>query len=125
MATTRTLVGGLRELGLPPVVEPDMSVFAARSETLDVRGVAAGLHERGWWMDLQQDPDALHFVVMHRHAAVAERFLADASAVAADPPTAGRARGGGYGVMVRHDSGGADPIEVLSRYLDGRYDFSP
>jgi glutamate/tyrosine decarboxylase-like PLP-dependent enzyme len=130
MTTTRTLLTGLGELGLAPVAEPDMSVFAVASRTaddaaIDVRAIAAGLQDRGWWMDVQSDPDALHFVVMHRHASVVSRFLADAAAVVASPPTVGAAARGGYGVMVRHDSAHDEPVEALSRYLDGRYDLTP
>ncbi len=123
MATTGRLVRGLGALGITPVTEPDMSVFAAGCESIDIRAVARGLQQRGWWMDVQSDPDALHFVVMHRHAAIVDRFLTDAAAVVADPPPRSEASAGGaYGVMVRTDTGAADPIEALKHYLDGRYD---
>lgn len=121
--TTHQLVDGLRALGLPPIVEPDMSVFAATSPTVDVRGVAKGLHERGWWMDLQANPDALHFVVMYRHAEIADRFLKDAAAVVTDPPSSADGdTAGAYGVMVRGGHDGDDELDRLSRYLDRRYD---
>lgn len=122
MATTGTLVAGLRELGLTPVAEPDMSVVATRSDRLDINQLAAGLQSKGWWMDTQTDPPALHFVVMHRHAAIVERFLADAAEVATLPPAESAApTAGAYGVMVRGDASG-DELDGLRRYLDGRYD---
>jgi glutamate/tyrosine decarboxylase-like PLP-dependent enzyme len=126
MGTTQRLLDGLGDLGLTPVSPPDMSVFAMTSEQIDVRAIAKGLQDRGWWMDLQSDPDALHFVVMYRHAEIVDAFLADAAAVVAAPPAvASDGRSGGYGVMVRTESGGAEPTEQLSRYLDGRYDLRP
>jgi glutamate/tyrosine decarboxylase-like PLP-dependent enzyme len=123
MSTTRRLIDGLRPLGLTPVAEPDMSVVAVASDLLDVRAVAAALQARGWWMDVQPDPVALHFVVMPRHARIVDRFLTDVAAVAANPPVSGaNSDTGAYGPMVRGSDAAGDPHDVLRQHLDDRYD---
>ena len=40
---------------------------------------------RGWHLDRQQDPDALHLMVSPIHARVAQRFLADLREAVARP----------------------------------------
>jgi glutamate/tyrosine decarboxylase-like PLP-dependent enzyme len=126
LSTTRRLVDGLRSLGLEPVAVPDMSVFAVASDSVDVRSLAGGLQSRGWWMDVQPDPVALHFVVMPRHAHIVDQFLSDVAAVIADPPpTDAGSDTGAYGPMVRDSDADGDPRDVLREHLDGRYDSAP
>jgi glutamate/tyrosine decarboxylase-like PLP-dependent enzyme len=120
METARRLQDGMTAAGLTVVGKPPMGVFAVTAEHLDVMAVAGGLQRRGWWIDTQDDPPALHFVVFPRHAAVADRFLADlrqAVREAGDGTTAPAQAS--YGVMVR---GGSPTEELLREHLDRRFD---
>lgn len=120
MATTQRLQDGMTRAGLEVVGAPPMGVFAVTSDEPDVAAVAAGLHRRGWWIDTQDDPPALHFVVFPRHAAVADRFLADLGEAVAEAADAGPGPAqASYGVMVR---GGRPTAELLREHLDRRFD---
>jgi len=76
--TTRTLVDGINSIeGLRVLAEPDMSVFAFTSDSLDIYAVGDALSEFGWNPDRQQDPPGLHIMVTPTHADVALDFLRD------------------------------------------------
>ncbi len=81
--TTRTLLDGIAAIdGLRVLGEPDMSVFAFTA-TGDVFGIGDAMQDRGWRLDRNQRPDALHMMVSPVHAGVADAFLSDlADAVA-------------------------------------------
>lgn len=57
--------------------EPAASLFAFGSEKLDVGAVGDVMDDRGWCLDRQKNPDALHLMVSPRHLQVADAFLAD------------------------------------------------
>jgi glutamate/tyrosine decarboxylase-like PLP-dependent enzyme len=121
MATTRRLQAGiaartpLRVVGAPP-----MGVFAVACDDLSVPALAQAMDKRGWWIDTQDGPPALHFVVFPRHVDVVDQLLDDLessvaeAATAPDPPGAAS-----YGVMVR---GGGITEQVLREHLDRRFD---
>ncbi|HKJ11637.1 MAG TPA: aminotransferase class V-fold PLP-dependent enzyme [Ornithinimicrobium sp.] len=121
MDTARRLQEGMTGAGLQLVGSPPMGVFAVTTPGLELSAVASGLQRRGWWIDTQDDPPAMHFVVFPRHAAVADRFVHDIrdavqeaeDGVAASGPQAS------YGVMVR---GGEPTEQLLKEHLDGRFD---
>jgi glutamate/tyrosine decarboxylase-like PLP-dependent enzyme len=70
--------------------DPQMSVLAFGSEKIDIGAVGDVMDERGWHLDRQTGPDALHIMVSPEHARVADAFLTDlADAVAHH----GRSRG--------------------------------
>jgi glutamate/tyrosine decarboxylase-like PLP-dependent enzyme len=71
-------IPGLRVLG-----EPAMSVLAFVSDDGDVLAVGDAMDERGWHLDRQRDPDALHLMLSPAHARVADAFLADLREAAA------------------------------------------
>lgn len=78
MDSTRKLIAGINAIeGLHVIGEPDMSVFAIGSDTLDVHAVGDALDAFGWHPDRQQKPAALHFMVTPAHAPIVETFLAD------------------------------------------------
>ena len=54
-----------------------MSVFCFGSETIDIMAVGDVMDERGWHLDRQTGPDALHMMVSPGHAKVAAAFLDD------------------------------------------------
>jgi glutamate/tyrosine decarboxylase-like PLP-dependent enzyme len=106
METTRKLHDGIR--AIPPlevVGSPTMSVFAYRSRSRDVNifAVADALGEKGWHVDRNQSPDAIHAMVTPLHAAVADDYLADlreaVAKVLADPSLARTGGAAMYGLI--------------------------
>jgi glutamate/tyrosine decarboxylase-like PLP-dependent enzyme len=76
--TTQALQKGIRAIpGLQVWAEPVMSVFSFGSDTLDIFAVGDVMDERGWHLDRQNGPDALHLMVSPEHHKVVEPFLAD------------------------------------------------
>lgn len=76
--TTQKLRDGVAAVeGLEIVGNPDGSVFAFTSSDGDVFAVGDAMDDRGWHLDRNQLPDALHLMVTPNHASVADRFLAD------------------------------------------------
>ncbi len=89
--TTRALRQGIEAIpSLRIWGEPAMSVLAFGSDALDVHAVGDALDARGWHLDRQQQPDALHLMVSPEHARVVDAFLADLRrAVAEHGPSKG------------------------------------
>jgi glutamate/tyrosine decarboxylase-like PLP-dependent enzyme len=78
METTLYLQTGINAIpGLNVLSDPEMSVFAIGSETLDVYQLADELELRGWHLDRQHFPACLHMTVNYMHAAFREEFLND------------------------------------------------
>jgi len=76
--TTRRLREGIEAIApLQIRGEPVMSVFCFGSDELDIFAVGDVMDERGWHLDRQKDPDALHLMVSPEHQRVAESFLED------------------------------------------------
>jgi hypothetical protein len=63
--------------GVHVLGNPDMSVIALGSDTLDIYQIGDEMTVRGWHLDRQQFPPSLHLTIHAGHAAVAERFLDD------------------------------------------------
>jgi len=57
--------------------DPVMSVFSFGSEKIDIMAVGDFMDERGWHLDRQNGPDALHMMVSPGHAKVVDAFLDD------------------------------------------------
>jgi glutamate/tyrosine decarboxylase-like PLP-dependent enzyme len=82
--TARALREGIRAIpGLRLLGEPRLSIFAFGSDTLDVYALGDAMEARGWKLDRQMLPPALHLMVTPAHAKVVEPFLADLRACAA------------------------------------------
>lgn len=83
MDTTEALIDGINripELGV--LGQPDMTVFAFASDSIDIHAVADVLDEAGWHPDRQQLPPSLHIMVTPAHEnAIAPFLSALASAV--------------------------------------------
>jgi glutamate/tyrosine decarboxylase-like PLP-dependent enzyme len=76
--TTRKLREGIEAIPeLTVWANPVMSVMSFGSEKIDVSAVGDVMDERGWHLDRQNDPDALHIMVSPVHARVADAFLED------------------------------------------------
>ncbi|MEN8172560.1 MAG: aspartate aminotransferase family protein [Chloroflexota bacterium] len=78
METTDYLQAGINAIpGLRVLSDPEMSVFAIASDTLDAYQLADELALRGWHLDRQHFPTCLHITVNYMHAAAKEDFLND------------------------------------------------
>jgi glutamate/tyrosine decarboxylase-like PLP-dependent enzyme len=90
--TTRKIRAGIDAIpGLRVLGDPAMSVMAFGSDTLDVFAVGDAMDAKGWHLDRQKGPDALHLMLSPTHARVADPFLADLREAARAP---GRSKGG-------------------------------
>ncbi|MFQ5513937.1 MAG: pyridoxal phosphate-dependent decarboxylase family protein [Myxococcota bacterium] len=67
--------------GLELVGDPQLSLFAftSRDERVDIFGVGDVMDDRGWHLDRQGSPDALHMMVSPQHSRIVSRFLEDLS----------------------------------------------
>jgi glutamate/tyrosine decarboxylase-like PLP-dependent enzyme len=84
--TSRKLQEGIAAIpGLRVIGEPVMGVFAFGSDAgaQDVFAVGDVMDEKGWHLDRQKGPDALHLMLSPAHAEVADEFLADLREAAA------------------------------------------
>ncbi|MBI4674021.1 MAG: aspartate aminotransferase family protein [Chloroflexi bacterium] len=78
MKTVEVLRAGVAQIGDVRILgQPDMSVLALASDTLDIYQVGDELTARGWHLDRQQFPPSLHLTVHYGHAARVELFLRD------------------------------------------------
>lgn len=91
LETTAKIRSGIESIpGLRVTGDPDASVLAFGSDTLDVMAVGDVMDDRGWHLDRQKDPTALHLMVSPKHSEIVEEFLADLRDAVAHH---GRARG--------------------------------
>jgi hypothetical protein len=56
-----------------------LGLFAYASDSIDIYGVYAALHQRGWFTGLNSEPRAIHLMLSPAHAEVADRYLEDLS----------------------------------------------
>ena len=76
--TTQQLRAGIEAIpGLRVWGEPVMGVFSFGSDTHDIMAVGDVMDEKGWHLDRQHGPDALHLMISPEHDRVADEFLAD------------------------------------------------
>ena len=83
MALRDVLLRGIREAGFTVIGAPDMAVLAFTTPGRDVGAVAEWLEQRGWWMDRQAHPPAIHLVVTPNHVRAVGAFVRDLRAAAA------------------------------------------
>lgn len=122
--TTQRLMDGIRAIpGMKILGKPHGSVFAWNSDSVDVYALGDAMEAKGWKLDRQQKPPALHCMVTPAHAAVTDAFLADlrtcvASLKAGEPAPEGSAAMYGMVGMVPKET--ADGF--LLDFLDGLYE---
>lgn len=76
--TTREIRAGISALpGMRVIADPVMGVFAFTSDRDDIFAIGDAMDDRGWCLDRQRNPDALHLMLSPEHARVADDFLAD------------------------------------------------
>ncbi|MFM7224578.1 MAG: pyridoxal phosphate-dependent decarboxylase family protein, partial [Actinomycetota bacterium] len=85
IVTARAIADAVRATpGLRILGEPDAHLLAITGDGLDVFAVGEALATRGWHLDRQTPPDALHLTVSAGNAPVLEQFLADLGAAVAE-----------------------------------------
>jgi glutamate/tyrosine decarboxylase-like PLP-dependent enzyme len=125
LATTDKLKAGIQAIpGLRVLGSPHMGVFAFSSDSLNVYELGDAMEARGWKLDRQQTPPALHCMITPSNERVADVLLSDlkdcASRLAAGEP-APEGSAAMYGMV------GAIPerkqVEgFLLDFLDGLFD---
>jgi len=101
-----------------------LTVFAFSSETLNVYELGDAMDARGWKLDRQMDPPALHLMVSPAHAKVLEQFLHDLKECAASLSSGHPAPEGSaamYG-MVGAVGDRSQVNEFLLDFLDGLFE---
>ena len=63
--------------GLRVIGNPVMSLFAFTADGLDIGAIGDVMDDRGWNLDRQTEPDALHMMLSPKHGSVADRFIED------------------------------------------------
>jgi sphinganine-1-phosphate aldolase len=127
MAVARRLMAGIGEIPeLHVIGRPAMTVFSFGAEGLDIFRIAEGLKERGWRMDRQRGPDALHMIATAHHEPAVEPFLADLRAAVEEARAAGIPAGPApetslYGVTAEIPPG-VDAVAYLRRRMGEVYD---
>ncbi|MDC0713904.1 aspartate aminotransferase family protein [Stigmatella sp. ncwal1] len=125
LSATDTLIAGINAIaGLRVLGAPQMGVFAFSSESLNVYELGDAMEARGWKMDRQQNPPALHCMMTPSHERIVEPLLADlrdcASRLAAGEP-APEGSAAMYGMVgAIPDSKQVDGF--LLEFLDGVFD---
>ncbi|NMO18666.1 aspartate aminotransferase family protein [Pyxidicoccus fallax] len=123
--TAKALREGIAAIpGLKLLGEPRLSIFAFGSDTLDVYALGDAMEARGWKLDRQMMPPALHLMVTPAHAKVVEPFLADLRACAAglasgEPaPEGSAAMYGMLGAMPDR----AEAADFIRQFMDSLYE---
>ncbi len=122
--STQAMQEGIRKIaGLQVLGEPVGGVFAFSSDSLNVYELGDAMDARGWKLDRQMNPPALHVMVTPAHAAVYPQFLADLtecakSLAAGEPAPDGSAAM--YG-MVGTIPDRAQVDDFLVEFLDGLF----
>lgn len=104
MTTAQAFLRGIEKIpGLRILGAPVATVFAFTSDTGNIFAIADQMEQRGWHIDRQQRPDAIHLMITPAHAAVVDRYLADlassAAYVASHPETATEGAAAMYGML--------------------------
>jgi sphinganine-1-phosphate aldolase len=88
--TARRLRAGFEDAGFKTIGDPVASVMAFGSDAFDPMAVGDQMDDKGWHLDRQHGPDALHMMVSPEHHRIVDEFLADLKDAVA---SAGASRG--------------------------------
>jgi glutamate/tyrosine decarboxylase-like PLP-dependent enzyme len=75
--TSRALRKGFEDNGFTTIGDPVASVMAFGSDEFDVMAVGDRMDDKGWHLDRQNGPDALHMMVSPEHHSIVDQFIAD------------------------------------------------
>lgn len=82
----RRITEGIEALGLRVYGDPKLALFSfgpAQSDDFSIFGVWKGMHDRGWFSGIVENPDGIHLMLSPSHDEVVEIYLKDlAEAVA-------------------------------------------
>jgi glutamate/tyrosine decarboxylase-like PLP-dependent enzyme len=121
LKTTDALIAGIRAIpGLRVLGAPHASVFAFSADGFDVYALGDAMESRGWRLDRQHAPAALHCMVTPAHAAVVGEFLEDLRAcveAVRNAPSADDGAASFYGMATRMKPEEAQG--TLKDFLDG------
>jgi sphinganine-1-phosphate aldolase len=124
LETTQRLMEGIGAIsGMKILGKPHGSVFAWASDTVDVYQLGDAMEAKGWKLDRQQKPPALHCMVTPAHAPIVEVFLTDLRACVASLKSGEPAPEGSaalYGMVGTVPKETADGF--LLDFLDGLYE---
>ena len=103
LGAARAMMAGIAAIeGLRVLGQPDATVFAFTCDDGDIYRLGDAMEERGWHLDRQQLPPALHAMITVAHAPHVDAFLADLSAAAIQVrglPAADDGQAAMYGMM--------------------------
>ncbi len=76
--TSKAILDGIRSIpGMRVLGDPQYSVFAFTSDLVDIYALGDAMEARGWKLDRQQRPPALHMMITPAHEKLVDQFLAD------------------------------------------------
>ena len=75
--TARRLRKGFEDAGFKTIGDPVASVMAFGSDDFDPMAVGDVMDDKGWHLDRQNGPDALHMMVSPEHHRIVDAFLTD------------------------------------------------
>jgi glutamate/tyrosine decarboxylase-like PLP-dependent enzyme len=90
----RRITEGVEAFGLRVFGDPKLALIsfgAAEGDDLSIFGVWKGMHDRGWFSGIVQNPDGIHLMLSPSHDEVVETYLKDLGEAVAE------ARGGDQG----------------------------
>lgn len=122
METTQALIEGINAIpDLQVRGDPDMSVLAFGSDTLDSYAVCDAMIARGWDLERLQKPPNLHLVVTPVHTEAAQPFLVDLREAAREAASKEPIEGGTaamYGMLESLPDRG-QVSKVILDFIDG------
>lgn len=120
--TTKALIDGVSAIpGLQVRGEPEMSVFAFGSDSVDIYAVGDAMDELGWALDRLQMPPNLHVIVTPAHERIVDSFLADLATATESAASKGPTPGGTaalYGALGTLPDRGQVRSAIIN-FLDG------
>ena len=128
MDATNQIRGGIDAIdGLRVMGDPHMTVFAFDSDQVDVFTLGSKMDARGWHLDRNQFPSALHMMVTPAHADITDRLLEDLRAsveeAREEPPGAAEGMAAIYGAAAAMPDRGAVNDFAIS-FMDSLYTIS-
>lgn len=125
LRTTRRFLAGIAAIpGLRVLGDPPIGVFAFTADGMEIFAIADAMEARGWHVDRQQLPDAIHLMINPNHAAIVEEYLRDLAdsveTVRAHPELGSQGNAALYGLLARLPERG-QVAELVLQHFDQLY----
>jgi glutamate/tyrosine decarboxylase-like PLP-dependent enzyme len=91
----KRITKGVEALGLRVFGDPKLALISfgpREDDDLSIFGVWKGMHDRGWFSGIVQNPDGIHLMLSPSHDEVAETYLKDLAEALADARGDGQAQ---------------------------------